>query len=46
MYLAWQQTRDSFSPLGEFELNKNLDTLFGAQPSNIFLLKISYWLNP
>jgi hypothetical protein len=46
MYLAWQQTRDSFSPLGEFELSKNIDTLFGAQPSNIFLLKISYWLNP
>jgi hypothetical protein len=46
MYLAWQQTRDSFSPLGEFELSKNLDTLFGATPNNIFLLKISYWLNP
>ena len=46
MYLAWQQTRDSFSPIGEFALSRDLDNLFGARPDNIFLVKISYWLNP
>ena len=46
MYLAWQQTRDSFSPVGNFALDRDLDTLFDAKPDNIFLVKISYWLNP
>ena len=31
MYLAWQQTRDSFSPIGDFALRRDLDTLFGAR---------------
>ncbi len=46
MYLAWQQTRDSFSPVGSFALGNDFDNLFGARPDNIFLVKISYWLNP
>ncbi len=46
MYVAWQQTRDAFSPVGNFELNRDFDNLFGAQPDNIFLIKVSYWLNP
>ncbi|HVF39424.1 MAG TPA: DUF5916 domain-containing protein, partial [Gemmatimonadaceae bacterium] len=46
MYLAWQQTRGSFQPLGNFELGRDFDRLFLAQPDNIFLVKVSYWLNP
>jgi hypothetical protein len=46
MYLAWQQTRNSFRPIGEFALGHDLDTLFNARPDNIFLIKVSYWLNP
>jgi hypothetical protein len=46
MYVAWQQTRDAFSPVGEFAFNRDFDNLFGAQPDNIFLIKVSYWLNP
>ncbi|MEO5590455.1 MAG: DUF5916 domain-containing protein [Gemmatimonadaceae bacterium] len=46
MYLAWQQTRNSFQPVGDFGLSRDLDTLFGSTPDNIFLIKISYWLNP
>ena len=46
MYVAWQQTRDSFSPIGDFALSRDLDTLFDRRPDNIFLVKVSYWLNP
>ena len=46
MYVAWQQTRDSFSPIGDFGLSRDLDTLFRTRPDNIFLVKVSYWLNP
>jgi hypothetical protein len=46
MYLAWQQTRNDFEPIGDFALHRDVNSLFGAQPDNILLLKISYWLNP
>ncbi|HEX6574040.1 MAG TPA: DUF5916 domain-containing protein, partial [Gemmatimonadaceae bacterium] len=46
MYLAWQQTRDSFSPVGDFAFSRDFDNLFGTRPNNIFLIKVSYWLNP
>ena len=26
--------------------SRDLDSLFGARPDNIFLVKVSYWLNP
>ena len=46
MYLAWQQTRNSFQPIGDFAFGHDIDNLFGAKPDNIFLIKVSYWLNP
>ncbi|HUQ19198.1 MAG TPA: DUF5916 domain-containing protein [Gemmatimonadaceae bacterium] len=46
MYVAWQQTRNSFQPIGEFAFGHDLDKLFGSVPDNIFLIKVSYWLNP
>jgi hypothetical protein len=45
MYFAWQQTRSDFRPVGDFEFGRGVDTLFGAAPDNIFLLKVSYWIN-
>jgi hypothetical protein len=46
MYLAWQQTREGFHPVGDFNLRRDLDALFAAPPDNVLLLKVSYWLNP
>jgi len=46
MYLAWQQTRNNFQPVGDFAFGRDVDALFGARPDNIFLVKVSYWLNP
>ncbi|HVD62603.1 MAG TPA: DUF5916 domain-containing protein, partial [Gemmatimonadaceae bacterium] len=46
MYLAWQQTRNSFQPTGDFAFGHDVDELFRGIPDNIFLIKVSYWLNP
>ena len=46
MYLAWQQTREDFVPIGDFDLGNDLKALYSTSPDNIVLLKVSYWLNP
>jgi hypothetical protein len=46
LYVAWQQTRSASEPFGDFELRRDVDGLFAAQPDNVFLVKLSYWLNP
>ena len=46
LYLAWQQTRNDFEPIGDFSAARDMRALFGAAPDNIFLVKISYWFNP
>jgi hypothetical protein len=46
LYLAWQQTREDFEPIGDFGLRRDLGALFRTSPDNIFLVKVSYWFNP
>jgi hypothetical protein len=46
MYFAWQQTRSDFRPIGTFDFGRGVDDVFGAPPDNVFLVKVSYWLNP
>ena len=46
MFLAWQQTREDFRPIGDFGLSRDLDALFTTPADNILLLKVTYWLNP
>ncbi|HEX2722347.1 MAG TPA: DUF5916 domain-containing protein [Gemmatimonadaceae bacterium] len=46
MYLAWQQTRSYDRDVGTFALGRDLDRVFNARSDNIFLVKVSYWLNP
>jgi hypothetical protein len=46
MYVAWQQTRRNVQPFGDFDLGRDADDLFGTAPDNVFLIKVSYWLNP
>lgn len=50
LYLAWQQARQDH--LGGvdgdtgFDLGRDQRALWGAEPDNIFVLKMNYWLNP
>ncbi len=47
LYLAWQQSRrDNLAGVGTFDFGRDRAALFGARPDNIFVLKVSYWLNP
>jgi hypothetical protein len=47
LYLAWQQQRESFAAdLGDFRFGRDRAALFRAQPDNVFVVKVNYWLNP
>ncbi|MGH7481887.1 MAG: DUF5916 domain-containing protein, partial [Longimicrobiales bacterium] len=46
LYLAWQQVRQDFASTGDFELGRDAGALFEAEPDDIFLVKVNYWLNP
>jgi len=43
LYFVWQQQRSDFAGIGNFELGRDLDGLFSAKPTNVFLVKLSYW---
>lgn len=47
LYLAWQQTRSDIAPgVGDFDFGRDRSALFRAQPDNIFLIKVNYWISP
>ena len=56
LYLVWQQRRINSVTghglqgtdgwVGRFNLNRDVGDMFGVRPDNIFVLKMSYWLNP
>ena len=46
LYLAWQQSRQAFEPFGDFDFDRDRRALFAAEPDNILVLKVNYWLNP
>ncbi|MEZ4417475.1 MAG: DUF5916 domain-containing protein [Gemmatimonadota bacterium] len=47
LFLVWSQGRDRYRALdGSLSVDRDLDRLFGRRPDNIFLIKVSYWLNP
>jgi hypothetical protein len=45
LYLVWQQERSSFDPVGRFRLGTGLQDLWSEAPSNVLMLKMSYWIN-
>lgn len=56
LFFVWQQRRinsltahglnDADEWVGDFDLTRDMGDMFGARPDNIFVLKVSYWLNP
>lgn len=46
LYLVWAQARDGDGIAGTPAFGDDLDHLFGVHPSNVLMLKMSYWLNP
>ena len=56
LYLVWQQRRinsiigrgsgETNDWVGGFDLSRDVGDMFGTRPDNIFVIKVSYWLNP
>jgi hypothetical protein len=45
LFVVWQQGREENVPLGDFRFGRDFRGVFGAPASNVFLVKVSYWLN-
>ncbi|MDE3153183.1 MAG: carbohydrate binding family 9 domain-containing protein [Gemmatimonadota bacterium] len=44
LYLVWQQQRSGYAPVGDFETGRDLGAIFRTAPTNVFLLKATYWI--
>lgn len=43
-YLVWNENRSEVAGVGDFRLGRDLSSLGDAPASDVFLLKVSYWL--
>lgn len=43
VYLVWQHDRSSRGQQDDFRLGRDFRNLFDSEPTNIFLVKLSYW---
>jgi len=43
LFFVWQQQRSSFEASGDYALGRDLGELFRSKPTNVFLIKMSYW---
>jgi hypothetical protein len=46
LFLVWTRQGSDFSPfVSDFSLGRDTDAMFGAPTDNVFLVKMTYWLN-
>ncbi|HET7460976.1 MAG TPA: DUF5916 domain-containing protein [Longimicrobium sp.] len=45
MYFAWSHSRDGSVDDGRFRLWHDLDALYGYKPTNVFLVKVNWWVS-
>lgn len=45
LFVVWQQNRSGFVDTGDFDFGRDFGGVFGAPAHNVFLVKLSYWLN-
>lgn len=43
LFFVWQQQRNSFEATGDYAFGRDLGELFRSKPTNVFLVKASYW---
>jgi len=46
LYVVWSQGRTAYAAEWDGSFSSNWDSLRGARPDNVFLVKFSYWLSP
>jgi hypothetical protein len=44
LFFVWQQERSGFEPIGDFNASRDVRDIFNATPTNVFLIKATYWL--
>jgi hypothetical protein len=44
LFLVWTQSREDVAPESDFALGRDVRGLLGTKPTNIFLVKMSYWM--
>jgi hypothetical protein len=44
LFFVWQQERSGFEPVGDFRASRDLGDIFKTVPTNVFLIKATYWL--
>jgi hypothetical protein len=45
LFVVWQQNRSGFEDVGRFDFGRDFGGVFSAPAHNVFLVKMSYWLN-
>ena len=45
LFVVWQQNRSGFEELGNFDFGRDFGGVFSAPAHNVFLVKLSYWVN-
>jgi hypothetical protein len=45
IYFVWTQTRSEAEEIGDFKFEESMTRMFAAEPDNIFMIKVTYWLN-
>ena len=44
LYVVWQQQRSDVAPLGDFDSRRDVAAIFRTVPTNVFLVKATYWM--
>jgi hypothetical protein len=44
LFFVWQQERSGFAPIGDFRASRDIGDIFNTVPTNVFLVKATYWL--
>jgi hypothetical protein len=45
IYFVWTQTREKAEEIGDFKFEESMTKMITAEPDNIFMIKVTYWLN-
>lgn len=43
LYLVWQQDRSGSTSHNDFHFGRDFNRIFDSKPTNVFLIKLSYW---
>ncbi|HEY3114661.1 MAG TPA: DUF5916 domain-containing protein [Gemmatimonadaceae bacterium] len=44
LFVVWQQQRSDFEPIGTFDASRDIGAIFRTVPTNVFLVKATYWI--